>query len=85
MRVVVISKQQTDYARQVDDYLFDFKRLTGRELETLDPESRDGISFCEAYDILEYPTIVAISDDGQIQNQWKGVPLPTLSEVSYYV
>lgn len=85
MRVVVVYKQQTDYTRQVDDYLFDFKRQTGRELETLDPETPDGISFCTAYDILEYPTLIAISDDGQMQNYWSGLPLPTISEVSYYV
>ncbi len=85
MRVVVVYKQQTDYTRQVDDYLFDFKRQTGRELETLDPETPDGISFCTAYDILEYPTLIAISDDGQMQNHWSGLPLPTISEVSYYV
>lgn len=85
MRVVVVYKQQTDYTRQVEDFMADFKRITGRDLEALDPESRDGISFCSAYDILEHPTIIAISDDGQIQNQWRGLPLPTISEVSYYV
>lgn len=85
MRVVVVYKQQTDYARQVDDYLFDFKRLTGHDLETMNPESREGISFCTAYGIMEYPTIVALADDGQLQNMWRGLPLPTLSEVSYYV
>ncbi len=85
MKVVVLYKQATDYARQVDDYMFDFKRITGHDLETMDPESRDGVGFCQAYDILEFPTIVALSDDGQIQNKWVGLPLPTISEVSYYV
>ncbi len=85
MRVLVVTKQQTDYARRVDDFIFDFKRQTGHDLETLDPESHDGISFCGTYDILEYPTIVALSDDGQVQNTWRGLPLPTISEVSYYV
>lgn len=85
MRVVVVYKQQTDYARQVEDFMFDFKRLTSHDLEVIDPESLEGISFCGAYDILEYPTLIALSDDGQIQNQWRGLPLPTLSEVSYYV
>lgn len=85
MRVVVVYKQRTDYTRQVDDWLFDFKRLTARELETLDPETLPGISFCETYDIVEYPSVVALSDDGQLQNFWRGLPLPTLSEVSYYV
>ncbi len=85
MRVVVVYKQETDYARRVDEFLGDFKRQTGRDLETLDPDTRDGSGFCETYDVVEYPTIIAISDDGQIQNQWKGLPLPTISEVSYYV
>lgn len=85
MRVVVIYKDATDYARQVTDYLRDFERQTGHALETLDPESRDGVSFTGAYDIMEFPTIVAISDDGRLQNQWRGLPLPTISEVSYYV
>ena len=85
MRVVVIYKQATDYARQVEDYMADFKRQTGHDLEVLDPETRDGVGFCSVYDILEFPTLIAISDDGQIQNQWRGLPLPTMSEVSYYV
>ena len=85
MRVVVIYRDQTDYARQVDDFMRDFERQTGMELETMDPESGEGISFCGTYDIMEYPTIVAISDDGTLQNLWRGLPLPTISEVSYYV
>ena len=85
MRVVVVYKQETDYARRVDEFLGDFKRQTGRELEILDPDSNEGSGFVQAYDIMEYPTLIAVSDDGQIQNQWKGLPLPTISEVSYYV
>ncbi len=85
MRVVVVYKEQTDYARQVEGYMFDFKRLTGHDLEVINPETRDGIGFCETYDIVEYPTIVALSDSGQMQNMWRGLPLPTMSEVSFYV
>lgn len=85
MRVVVLYKEQTDDAREVIDYLRDFQHQTGHELETMDPETPDGVMFCKAYDILEFPTILALSDDGQLQNMWKGTPLPTISEVSYYV
>jgi hypothetical protein len=85
MRAVVIFKEETDYARQVYDYLRDFERQTGKSLETLNPESGEGISFCETYDILEYPTIIALSNEGTPLNQWRGLPLPTISEVSFYV
>lgn len=84
MRVVVVSKEATDYARRVEEFLTDFRRQTGRELETLNPESPDGISFCRTYDIVEYPTLIALSEDGQVQTVWRGLPLPTISEVSYY-
>lgn len=85
MRVVVVYKDATDYARQVTDYLRDFTRQTGHELETLDPDTPEGASFCRTYDVVEYPTIIAISDEGVLQNMWRGLPLPTVSEVSYYV
>lgn len=85
MKVVIIYKNESDHAREVLDYLRDFERQTGRALETLDPHTPDGASFCRTYDIVEYPSIVAMSDDGMLQNLWRGRPLPTISEVSYYV
>lgn len=66
-------------------FLSDFERQTGRTIETVDPNTRDGTQLCETYDIVEYPSIVALDDNGQLQNIWKGRPLPTISEVSYYV
>ena len=85
MRVVIVYKEESDHAREVSDYLRDFTRQTGHTLETLDPDTRDGADFCRAYDIVEYPSIVALSDDSIMQNLWRGRPLPTISEVSYYV
>lgn len=85
MKVVVIYKEQTDYARQVIDYLRDFKIQTGHDLETLDPESPQGVDFCRTYDMMQFPTLIALSDEGLMQNMWVGLPLPTISEVSYYV
>jgi len=84
MRAVVIYKDFTDYARQVTDYMRDFKIQTGKELGTMDPESPAGVDFCRTYDILEFPTLVALSDTGLLLNSWKGLPLPTINEVSYY-
>jgi len=85
MRVIVVYKDQTDHARTVLDFLHDFEHQTGHKLETLDPDTADGSSFCETYDIVEYPTIIALSDDSILQNSWRGLPLPTISEVSFYV
>jgi hypothetical protein len=85
MKTVIVYKDESDHAREVLDYLRDFKRQTGHDLETIDPDTPDGTDFCRAYDIVEYPSVVAISDSGVMQNLWRGRPLPTISEVSYYV
>lgn len=85
MRVVVVYKTESDHARVVFDYLRDFKNQTGHDLEEVNPDSAAGSDFCRTYDIVEYPTIIALSDSGQLQNMWRGTPLPTISEVSFYV
>ncbi len=85
MRTVVVYRVESDHAREVLDYLRDFQRQTGHTLEEINPETAEGAHFCRTYDIVEYPTLVALSDDGQLQNMWRGRPLPTISEVSYYV
>ena len=85
MIVKVIYKYDSDHAREVLDYLRDFERQTGRVLEEVDPDTSGGAHTCRTYDIVEYPTIIALSDDGQLQHLWRGRPLPTISEVSFYV
>lgn len=85
MRVVAVYRYESDHAREVLDYLRDFSKQTGHTIEEVDPDSRDGAQFCRVYDIVEYPTMVALSDSGQVQNVWRGRPLPTISEVSFYV
>lgn len=85
MRVVIVYRQESDYARDVASFLRDFSRQTGHVLEEMTPDSPEGDGFCRTYDIVEYPTIIALSDTGQVQHMWRGRMLPTISEVSYYV
>lgn len=84
MKTFVVYQSESDHARDVLTFLGDFARQTGRTLETIDPNSREGSSMCRTYDIVEYPSVVAVDDNGVLQNLWRGRPLPTVSEVSYY-
>ncbi len=84
MRVVVVYKEASDHGREVREYLRDYRRFTGKQIEELNPETRDGESFCRAYGVVEYPTIIAIDNSGQMQQMWRGRPLPLFDQVSYY-
>ncbi len=82
---MIIHKSNSEHARDVTEFLHDFERLTAHQLEEIDPDSRRGADICRLYDVVEYPTIVATTSDGQLRNMWRGLPLPTINEVSYYV
>ena len=85
MRIVVVWRDNTDYAREVIDFLREFKRRTGKDIESLDPDSREGENFARTYDIMQYPTIIAVSNNmGMEQKRWSGKPLPLIDEVNFY-
>ncbi|MBQ3296948.1 hypothetical protein IJH01_02370 [Candidatus Saccharibacteria bacterium] len=83
MRVICVYRDNQDYTRSVDEWLENFRRQTGREIETMNPDENP--SFCEAYDIVEYPTILAIGEQGDVRALWRGKSLPLINEVLYYV
>ena len=84
MRTVVVYKDISEHARPVEEFIRYYKSVTGRDLETMEPETREGVRFCTAYGIMQYPTIISLSDDGQMHAMWAGLPLPTVNEVSAY-
>lgn len=83
MRVVCVYRDMQDYTRSVEEWIENLRRQTGREIETMDPDKNP--SFCETYDIVEYPTILALGNDGSIRAIWSGRNLPLMNDVLYYM
>lgn len=81
-RVVCVYRDNQDYTRSVEEWLENFYRTTGKEIERLNPD--ENVDFCETYDIVEYPTIIALGSRGEVLNLWRGRDLPLLNEVMYY-
>ena len=84
MKVTIVYRDQSEHARPVREFMREYERRTGRELETLSPDTPDGAHMCRMYDIVEYPTMLATSHDGSLLQLWRGLPLPLINEVSYY-
>ncbi len=85
MRVVIISREGEDYSRTVAEWVREFERRTGNELEVLSPDGREGTDFCRTYDVVEYPTILALNNDGSVLAEWRGQQLPLFDEVAYWL
>ena len=85
MRVAIIWREESVYGRSVIDWLRELELRTGRTLESYEPDSPDGESLCRAYDVVEYPTILAINDKGKLLQEWRGTMLPKIDDVNYYL
>lgn len=84
MKVIIVYKEQSDHAREVRSYIRDYQRFSGKEIETIDPDSPRGQSFCATYGIMQYPTVMVLNDSGVMQQMWAGKYLPMIDDVSYY-
>ena len=85
MSVFIIDTRTSEHGQKVAEFLHDFERRTAQTLEQVDPDSPRGADLCRLYDVVEYPTIIATTEDGQLRQLWRGMPLPLIDEVSYYV
>lgn len=84
MRVRIIYREQSEHARAVREFIHEYERRLGRTVETVDPDSAEGAEACRLYDIVEYPSVLATTDSGQLLQLWRGFPMPLINEVSYY-
>lgn len=82
-RVVCVFRDNQDYSRSVFEWLEDFRRQTGHEIEVLDPDEND--DFCKTYDVVEYPTLLALSNEGGVLASWRGKMMPLVNEVLFYM
>ena len=82
-RVVCVFRDNQDYSRSVFEWLENFYRQTGHEIEVLDPDEND--DFCRTYDVVEYPTLLALSNEGGVLASWRGKMMPLMNEVLYYL
>ncbi len=83
MRVICVYRDNEAYTRTVTDWMENLRRQTGYEIESMNPD--ENTHFCETYGIVEYPTIIALDNQGSILNMWRGRNLPLIDEVLFYI
>jgi hypothetical protein len=85
MKVLVIYRPNSEHGRVVEEFIRDFQqRHTNERLEVLDIDSRDGSATASLYDIMQYPAILVLRDDGYLDKYWQGDQMPLLDEVAGY-
>lgn len=85
MKVVVLYRPSSGHARTVETFVADLSRQSpNSRVDLLNVDTRDGAATASLYDIMQFPAILALQNDGQLLKDWQGGSMPLLSEVSYY-
>ncbi|HSW36895.1 MAG TPA: hypothetical protein VLG37_00840 [Candidatus Saccharimonadales bacterium] len=86
MKVVVLYRPNSEHGTAVEAFIRDFRaRHDSSKLEILNVDSREGTALASLYDIMQYPAILALRDDGSLSKSWEGETLPLMDELAYYV
>lgn len=85
MKVLVLYRPNSEHGRVVEEFIHDFQRRHADErLEILNIDTRDGSATASLYDVVQYPAILVLQDDGYVQKLWAGDSLPLMDEVASY-
>lgn len=70
----------------VDEFVRNFRMRTyGQyDIELMNIDTREGASMARVYDIVQYPAIMVLQNDGYMQQFWQGDALPLIDEVVSY-
>lgn len=84
----MLYRPNSEHASAVEAFVRDFQRLHdhgSNKVELVSVNTRDGAATASLYDILAFPSILAISEDGSVLNVWPGSQLPLMDEVAGYM
>lgn len=85
MKAVILYRPNTESETGILEYIRNFEQQTSKQLELVDVDTPSGIELAGLYDIVRFPTIIAINDDGQFIQAWpERDEWPTVSELSFY-
>lgn len=86
MRTVILYHPQSEFVGRVEDFKRDFEnRHPGKKVELISLETVQGAELAKLYDIVRYPAILVLTNEGHLQKFWQDQPFPLMDEVlSYY-
>jgi hypothetical protein len=85
MKISILYHPDSEFARSVEEYATIFERERGTKIDLVSLETVEGAEMAKLYDIVRYPAVLAIADNGQIQKAWQGEMLPIKDEVAGYL
>lgn len=87
MKLLILYRPNSEHATAVESFVRDFQKQffeAGKKVEMVSVDSREGVAQASLYDIMQFPAILALANDGSLINSWLGFPLPIMNDVAGY-
>jgi hypothetical protein len=87
VRLLILYRPNSEHSTYIEEFAHDFQSRhdIGKKLELISLNTRDGAATASLYDIMAYPAILVLADDGSVLNAWEGDTLPLMDEVAGYM
>jgi hypothetical protein len=86
MKILVLYRPNSEHGRVVEEFVRNLQlRVNDARLEVLSIDSRDGSATATLYDVMQYPAVLVLQNDGYLSKFWQGIEVPPLlDEVAGY-
>jgi hypothetical protein len=85
MRVLVLYHPKSEHEGKVLDYAHEYHtRQPDHELELLSLETKEGAQLAALYDVVRYPAILVIAENGSLLKFWQD-DFPLMNDIEYYM
>lgn len=85
MKLLILYRPESEHSLALERFKEDFRNVyPDIELEMIDVDSVEGINTAGLYDILQYPSLIIIGNDGALIKDWIGDNLPPIENVAGY-
>jgi hypothetical protein len=85
MRLLILYRPDSEHRRMIEEFVHEYQlRHQPRHLEVMSVDTREGSATASLYDVMQYPAILVLQNDGFVQQMWQGEQLPRMEEVAAY-
>ena len=85
MKISILYHPHSDHSRLVEEYVHEFTHRNPEvSLEAVSVDTHAGATMADVYDIVAYPSMLAIRENGELAKAWQDLPLPLMNDVAYF-
>ncbi len=86
MKAVILYHPNQEFAGLAEDFKKDYERQhPAQKIELLSLETAAGADMAQLYDVVRYPALLVIAEDGGLQKFWQDQPWPLHDEIASYL